>query len=297
MKATIIGVPMDLGQNRRGVDMGPSAIRYANLNKKLEEIGVESEDKGNIPVSIPERNDMTGKTIKYPEQIYEACTLLAEQVADQAQEGSIPIVLGGDHSIAMGSIAGMKKAKGEMGVIWIDAHSDLNTFETSPSGNIHGMPLAFSMGCGESNLKDCLEKGQKVKPENTVLIGTREIDPGERELIENTGVKVFTMYDLDKLGMNRVMEEALAIVTSGTDGVHVSLDMDSLDPMEAPGVGTPVKGGINYREAHLAMELLAEKKCLSSIEVVEVNPILDHRNSTANLAVELIASAFGDRVL
>lgn len=288
---------MDLGANRRGVDMGPSAIRYADLRAKLEEIGIDAKDKGNISVPLPEIDSMEAEEIKYPKQIEAVTNSLALQVSKEASQNRIPIILGGDHSIAIGSIAGMKQAVGELGVLWFDAHADLNTFETSPSGNIHGMPLAFSLGYGNSNLVNCLEKGQKIKPENTVLIGTRSIDEPEKELIEKSGVTVFTMYDLDKMGMNRVMEEALSIVTSNTDGVHVSLDMDALDPVEAPGVGTPVRGGINYREVHLAMELIAEAQCINSMEVVEVNPILDSVNRTGDLAVELVASALGERVL
>ena len=297
MNASIIGVPMDLGANRRGVDMGPSAIRYANLSKRLNEIGVTTNDKGNISVPIPEKGNGWDDRERYTKKINRVCTSLARQVSEEASQGKIPIILGGDHSIAIGSIAGIKQAVGELGVIWFDAHGDLNTFDTSPSGNIHGMPLSFSLGYGDSELTDCLERGTKIKPENTVLIGIRSLDPGEKKLIEEMGITVFTMYDLDKLGMNRVMEKALSIVNSGTDGVHISLDMDVLDPMEAPGVGTPERGGINYREVHLALELLAEKDCIRSMEVVEVNPILDERNRTADLAVELIASALGKRVL
>ncbi len=296
MEASIIGIPMDLGANRRGVDMGPSAIRYADLGKRLSAIGVKVADLGNIEVPIPEKENILNGGNRYANLIYDTCTELAKWTAEAAQMGKIPLILGGDHSIAIGSLAGMRQACGDLGVIWFDAHADLNTFATSPSGNVHGMPLAFSMGLGDHKLNGCLRPGPKVKPENTVLIGIRDLDPGEKEVIKEQGIKVFTMYDVDKMGMGRVMEEAISIITEGTEGVHISFDMDVLDPIEAPGVGTPVTGGINYREAHLALELLAEQKALKSMEVVEVNPILDTKNQTANLAVELIVSAFGKRV-
>jgi len=211
--------------------------------------------------------------------------------------GRFPLILGGDHSIAIGTIAGLAKHKKNMGVIWFDAHGDINTGETSPSGNIHGMSLAVSLGIGHPNLIHIYGEQPKIKPENVVIIGARDLDPGERKLIKQLGIKVYTMHEIDRLGMPRVMEEAIGIVSRGTDGVHLSLDLDGLDPHDCPGVGTPVIGGISYRESHLAMEMLAEADVLTSAEFVEVNPILDVQNKTAKVAVALLCSAFGDKLL
>ncbi len=293
---TIIGVPMDLGADRRGVDMGPSAIRYAGVVSRLEGMGYSIKDIGDIQVVRPHVFTET-ENHKYLDQVVEANTLLAETVSREVEEGRFPLVLGGDHSIAMGTIAGVAMHKKNLGVIWFDAHGDLNTGETSPSGNIHGMPLAASLGIGHSRLVNIGGYAPKVKPENVVVIGARDLDPGERKLIKEQGIKVYTMHEIDRLGMARVMEEAVAHVSKNTDGVHLSLDLDGLDPHDAPGVGTPVIGGISYREGHLAMEILAEADILTSAEFVEVNPILDRENVTARVAVALMSSAFGDKLL
>lgn len=296
-KISIIGVPTDLGQGRRGVDMGPSAIRYANAIPRLEKLGHEVKDLGDIIIPpIGERlpNDFNLKCL---EEVIAANQELAAKIDAIMGEGRFPLVLGGDHSIAIGSIAGLTKHKKNMGVIWYDAHGDLNTGETSPSGNIHGMSLGVSLGVGHDKLTNIMGFSPKIKPENVIIIGARDLDEGERKLIKEIGIKVFTMHEIDRLGMAYVMEEAIKHVSNGTDGVHLSLDLDALDPHDAPGVGTPVLGGISYRESHLAMEILAEADILTSAEFVEVNPILDHENKTANVAVALMGSLFGDKLL
>lgn len=293
---TIIGVPMDLGADRRGVDMGPSAIRYAGVVNRLENIGFNIKDVGDITVNRPNAFSET-ENHKYLDQVVEANTLLADVVSKEMEAGRFPLVLGGDHSIAMGTIAGVAKHVQNLGVIWFDAHGDLNTGETSPSGNIHGMPLAASIGIGHERLVKIGGYSPKLKAENIVIIGARDLDKGERDLIKEIGMKVYTMHEIDKLGMARVMEEAIYHVSKGTDGVHLSLDLDGLDPHDAPGVGTPVIGGISYREGHLAMEILADADILVSAEFVEVNPILDQQNMTARVAVALMSSAFGDKLL
>lgn len=294
---SIIGVPMDLGADRRGVDMGPSAIRYAGVKKRLESIGYIIEDMGDLRVPTPESYPIIHDNLKYLAEITKVNIELAEVVDREMSRGQFPLVIGGDHSIAIGTIAGLAKHKKNMGVIWYDAHGDLNSGETSPSGNIHGMSLAISLGIGHSDLTNIGGFAPKVKPENVVIIGARDLDAGERELINRIGIKVYTMHEIDRLGMPRVMEEAIAIVSKGTDGVHLSLDLDGLDPHDCPGVGTPVIGGISYRESHLAMEMLAEADILTSAEFVEVNPILDVQNKTAKVAVALMSSAFGDKLL
>ncbi|RNB70396.1 arginase [Brevibacillus panacihumi] len=293
---SIVGVPMDLGADRRGVDMGPSAIRYAGVVARLEQMGFNIEDKGDIPVNRPHRY-METENHKYLDEVVEANAQLATVVSQIMQEGRFPLILGGDHSIALGTIAGVAQKVRDLGVIWFDAHGDLNTGETSPSGNIHGMPLAASLGYGHERLVQIGGYAPKIKPENVVIIGARSLDEGERELIKRIGIKVFTMHEVDKLGMARVMDEAIAHVSKQTQGVHLSLDLDGLDPHDAPGVGTPVIGGISYREGHLAMEMLADADILCSAEFVEVNPILDERNHTAQVAVALMSSAFGDKLL
>ncbi|MGD8192813.1 arginase [Brevibacillus ginsengisoli] len=293
---SIIGVPMDLGADRRGVDMGPSAIRYAGVVSRLEGMGYSIKDIGDIPVARPHTFTET-ENHKYLDQVVEANELLAEAVSREMEAGRIPLVLGGDHSIAMGTIAGVAKHKRNLGVIWFDAHGDLNTGTTSPSGNIHGMPLAASLGLGHSRLVNIGGYTPKIKPENVVVIGARDLDPGERVLIKEQGIKVYTMHEIDRMGMARVMEETVAYLSEKTDGVHLSLDLDGLDPHDAPGVGTPVIGGISYREGHLAMEILAEADILTSAEFVEVNPILDRENATAKVAVALMSSVFGDKLL
>ncbi|MEJ8545866.1 arginase [Brevibacillus borstelensis] len=293
---SIVGVPLDLGADRRGVDMGPSAIRYAGVIARLEQMGLNIQDKGDIPVTRP-RHFTETENHKYLDEVVEANEKLARVVSGIMEEGCFPLVLGGDHSIALGTVAGVAKNVKNLGVIWFDAHGDLNTGETSPSGNIHGMPLAASLGFGHDRLVHIAGFAPKLKPENVVIIGARDLDRGERDLIKRTGLKVFTMHEIDKLGMARVMEEAIAHVSKHTDGVHLSLDLDGLDPHDAPGVGTPVIGGISYREGHLALEMLADADVLCSAEFVEVNPILDRENVTARVAVALMSSAFGDKLL
>lgn len=294
---SIIGMPMDLGQGRRGVDMGPSAIRYASVQTLLEDMGYEVEDLGDLPVSAPESRFQGNSNLKYLTEVRQACDNLAQAVSNTFERKRFPLVLGGDHSIAIGSVAGAAKHFNKMGVIWFDAHGDLNTGETTPSGNIHGMSLAVSLGIGDPGLVNIGGFAPKVYPENIVIIGARCLDRGERELIRELRLKVFTMHEIDRLGMARVMDEAIAIVSEGTDGVHLSLDLDGLDPKDAPGVGTPVPGGVTYRESHLAMEMLAESGILTSAEFVEVNPILDRENQTAKVTVQLIGSVFGKKIL
>ncbi|WP_054950952.1 arginase [Numidum massiliense] len=296
-QVSIIGVPLDLGAGRRGVDMGPSAIRYAHLNDKLEALGYDVEDLGNLPVPTPESHVIGDHQLKYLNEVATVNEQLAETVADVVQRGRSPLVIGGDHSIAIGTIAGITAAGKKTGVIWFDAHGDLNTAETSPSGNIHGMPLAVSLGLGHPRLTSCGREGQKIAADNIVIIGARSLDAGEKALIREQGIHVFTMHEIDRLGMATVMEEALNIVTDGTEAVHLSLDVDGIDPLEAPGVGTPVAGGVTYRESHLAMEMIAQADILTSVEVVEVNPILDVENKTARTAVALLGSIFGETVL
>lgn len=302
-KATvaIVGAPMDLGAGRRGVDMGPSAVRVANIHQRLESLGYQVADLGNIevvqPESVPKRND----TARYLLEISQSCARLAKLVEKVMSQGHFPLVLGGDHSVAAGTLAGVakhfRKQKEKLGVIWIDAHADMNTPDTTPSGNVHGMPLAASLGLGPRELTHLAGFSPKVNPRNVVLIGVRDVDEAESENIRQSGVKVFTMREVDEMGMRSVMEHAIGTATDGTDGFHLSFDMDGVDPDEAPGVGTPVRGGLTYREAHLAMELINDSGSLASLEIVEVNPVLDTANRTALLAVELAASALGKKIL
>ncbi|PWW20009.1 arginase [Cytobacillus oceanisediminis] len=297
-KLSIIGMPMDLGQMRRGVDMGPSAIRYAGVNERLKGLFEEIHDQGDIAIGRPEVQVDPESNLRNLDLIAEKTEKLAEEVDKAIEAGSFPLVLGGDHSIAIGTLAGVSKHYKNLGVIWYDAHGDLNTAETSPSGNIHGMPLAVSLGIGHSLLTNVGGYGPKVKPENIVIIGARSLDEGERELIKENGIKVYTMHEIDRLGMTKVMEESITYLKErNTDGVHLSLDLDGLDPHDAPGVGTPVIGGISYRESHLAMEMLAEAQIITSAEFVEVNPILDDKNKTATVAVALMGSLFGEKLL
>jgi len=297
----IIGAPLDLGQGRRGVDMGPSSLRVAGLNQKLEALGYSIEDHGNIAVDQPERIPPGASNARFLPQIADACRRLALAVEKAAGQGKLPLVLGGDHSVAIGTIAGMsrhfRRKKQKTGVIWIDAHADMNTPETSPSGNVHGMPLACCTGLGPEELAGLLGYTPKVDPNHVVLVGVRDIDQLEREHVRNSGVRAFTMRHIDERGMRAVMEEAIRIAGEGTAGIHLSLDMDFLDPREAPGVGTPIRGGGTYRETHLAMEMICDSGRMTSMEVVEVNPVLDVANRTADLAVELIMSALGKRIL
>lgn len=296
-KLSIIGMPMDLGQMRRGVDMGPSAIRYAGINERLKPLFDEIHDLGDIPIGRPEVVIDRETNLRNLKLIAEKSLLLADKVNEVVKSGSFPLVLGGDHSIAIGTLAGVSKHYQNLGVIWYDAHGDLNTAETSPSGNIHGMPLAVSLGFGHSLLTEISGYSPKIKPENVVIIGARSLDEGEKVFIKEKGIKVYTMHEIDRLGMPAVMEQTIAYLKDRTDGVHLSLDLDGLDPVEAPGVGTPVIGGISYRESQLAMEMLEEAQLITSAEFVEVNPILDDKNKTATMAVELMGSLFGEKLL
>ncbi|HEY1743559.1 MAG TPA: arginase [Granulicella sp.] len=298
----ILGVPLDLGASRRGVDMGPSAVRVAGLEAHLEALGHNVTDGGNIGVAIAETKHRGEENARYLKEIAETCTTVAQEVCKTLQRGMTPVILGGDHSVAAGSVSGVaeyyRSRQQKIGLIWIDAHSDLNTPETSPSGNVHGMPLAALLGLEPKSLADICGFSPKVLPENTVLIGVRDIDTTEKENIKRVGLThVYTMRDIDERGMRAVMEDALRAAGHGTAGYQVSLDMDWIDPENAPGVGTPVRGGATYREAHLAMEIIADHGGMLSLEVVEVNPVLDERNRTADLAVELISSAFGKKIL
>ncbi len=285
-RVDVVGVPMDLGADRRGVDMGPSAIRYARLKESLERLGITVADHGNLAVPVPESASAEDQQAKYFPIIKAVCDELARIVERIVRTNGFPLVLGGDHSIAMGTLAGVKRARGRApGLIWVDAHGDINTPVTSPSGNVHGMPVHFAV------------QDASVDPARMVFIGLRDVDEGERRVIRELGVKAYTMMDVDRLGMSRVIDEALTIVSDGQSSVHVSFDMDGVDPQEAPGVGTPVRGGLTYREAHLLMEAVAASGTLGSLEITEINPILDRENKTAILAVELILSALGKTTL
>ena len=296
LNISIIGAPMDLGQNRRGVDMGPSAIRYAGVVERLQNLGHSVDDLGDIAIGRREISQNT--KLRNLEEVVAANTILANRVHDIIGEGNFPIVLGGDHSIAIGTLAGLAARYDNLGVIWYDAHADLNTAETSPSGNIHGMPLAVSIGLGHEELLNIRDFAPKIKPENVVIIGARSVDPGERELIKEKGIKVFSMHEIDKLGMSEVMGQTIRYFQDRkVDGVHLSLDLDGLDPLYTPGVGTPVAGGITYRESHLAMEMLYASNMITSAEFVEVNPILDEKNKTADVAVGLMGSLLGESLI
>ena len=295
MKVAIVGAPLDLGASRRGVDMGPSAMRYAGLDTHLQGLGIEVDDWGNVTVEIPEVASVENENARYLPEILGACSQLAGAVKKIRDKGQFPLVLGGDHSIAMGTLAGMSAAHGVGSVLWIDAHGDMNRPETSPSGNVHGMPLATALGrCGFS--VDGAPEPPWVDADRVAVVGVRSLDPGEKDLIRELGIRVFTMHEIDRRGVADVMNEALEVIR-GPGFVHVSLDVDACDPEIAPGVGTPVKGGLSYREAHLAMEIVHESKLMTSMEVVEVNPILDLADATGLLAVDLVASALGARIL
>ena len=290
----VIGAGLDLGQGRRGVDMGPSAIRYAELNAHLRRLGLAVDDWGDVGSPVPETTEEGSTDARYLGPIMRVCEQIAAKVSDATERGHIPLVLGGDHSIAMGTLGGMAKSHGAGAALWIDAHGDLNRPPTSPSGNVHGMPLAAALGAGGPAFES------KVYPVPSItrvaLVGVRSLDQGERDLIRELDVRVFTMSEIDSLGVERVLREALTYLAGGTF-LHVSLDLDAVDPMFAPGVGTPVRGGLTYREAHLALELVAQSGLLDSLDVVEVNPILDRENETGKLTVELVASALGARIL
>jgi len=300
-KISIVGVPMDLGADRRGVDMGPSALRYADLNEKLQALGYEVDDLGDLDVIIPETRHFGDPHAKYLKEIADACTHLANLVLEIHTDHRTPIVLGGDHSIAVGTMSGMaesfRRQNRKIGLMWFDAHADFNTPQISPSGNVHGMPMAAIMGYGPIELTRIFGFSPKIQPERAVMIGIREVDPQERELVKSSGVRVFTMKEIDRRGIGSVMDEALSIVTKDTDGFSVTLDADFLDPYESPGVATPVRGGADYREAHLAMEMVADTKKMVSFEIAEINPILDVHNKTAHFGMELILSAFGKQIL
>lgn len=300
-KVRIIGVPMDLGASRRGVDMGPSALRVAGLQTRLKQLGHQVEDIGNISVKQPEEMSYGEKRAKYLDEIAETCKDLAEAVQKSLEESYFPLVLGGDHSIAAGAASGVasffRKDKKEIGYIWLDAHGDMNTPESSPSGNVHGMPLASIMGYGPPELVDLMGFQPKAEPGNIVIVGARDLDAQERKMMKKSGVHVFTMRDIDERGMREVMSDALKYAMDDTAGIAVSLDMDFVDPSDAPGVGTPVRGGVTYREAHLAMEMIADSEAMASLEVVEINPVIDEHNRTALLGVELILSALGKKIL
>jgi arginase len=300
-KIRIIGVPMDLGQSRRGVDMGPSALRVAGLHLCLKELGHHVEDIGNVSVRQAEEQPYGEKSAKYLNEIAETCRGLADATERSLAEGFVPLVLGGDHSLAVGSISGVShffsQRSKKTGLLWLDAHGDMNTPDSSPSGNVHGMPLASLLGYGAPALVELFGYKPKVESRNVCLVGVRELDARERRLVKDSGVHAFTMRDIDERGMREVMSEALRFVTDDTDGMAVSLDMDFVDPTDAPGVGTPIRGGVTYREGHLAMEMIADSDAMVSLEIVEINPVIDERNKTASLAVEMILSALGKKIL
>jgi arginase len=297
----VIGVPVDLGAGRRGVDMGPSAIRVADLEPRLEALGHKVQDLGDVDVFIPETQKVGEGKLRYKASILKINDKLRKAVQASLAKDRLPLVLGGDHSIAIGSIAGSSvhfAEKGEsIGLIWFDAHGDANTPETTPSGNIHGMALAIALGLGDPDLVNLGGKAPKVQPRNVALIGVRDLDAGERDTLKTSGVTVYTMRDLDERGMRDVVDEAIRLASDGTAGVHLSFDLDVVDPEDAPGTGTPVWGGITYREAHLAMELVSDRANIVAIDLVEVNPVLDTQNMTGLLAAELAQSALGKRIL
>jgi len=301
LKIRILGVPLDLGQGRRGVDMGPSAVRAAGLNSALKSLGHQVEDLGNIPVKIPEMQPFGDRHAKYLNEIAETCQDVAHRNYQALEAGYFPISLGGDHSVAIGTVAGAAKFfhdRGQdIGCLWIDAHADMNTPDSSPSGNVHGMPFAASLGFGADALTKIFGFAPKLKPDKCVLVGARDLDSRERRQVRDSGIHVFTMRAIDEQGMRTVMEKALAIATTDTAGFLTSFDMDVVDPDEAPGVGTPVRGGITFREAHLAMEMISDSKKMVALDLVEINPIIDILNKTAILGVGLVSSALGKKIL
>lgn len=299
-RAAIIGVPMDLGASRRGVDMGPSAIRVTNVTRAIQKLGYDVIDKGDVDVPIPEEVEIKDANKKYSHEILAVCSALRKVVMSILEDQRVPIVLGGDHSIAMGSISGVSDyyhARGKkIGVIWMDAHGDMNTPYSTPSGNVHGMPLAHMIGMGDKELASMGGRHGKVDSANVCLIGVRDLDEREKALIRESGVHMFTMKDIDRFGVSKIMEQAILFASNGTAGIHISFDIDAVDPSIAPGVGTPKKGGLNYREAHLCMELLSDSEKVIAMDMVEVNPILDDHNETAELVSELILSGLGKTI-
>ena len=297
----LIGVPMDLGGGRRGVDMGPSALRIAGIERSVRAMGFGFEDLGNVAVEQPESSQPKNESARFLEEIAASCELLRDRVLAALEAGKFPLVVGGDHSIACGTVAGVStyfaRKQQKIGLLWFDAHGDMNTPESSPSGNIHGMPLASCIGYGLDELTRLGECYPMVDLKNTVAVGVRSLDRNERRIVQETGLRIITMREVDMRGMHDVMLEALEIVNDGTAGFHVSFDMDGADPSVAPGVGTPVPGGLDFRESHHVMEMAAESERLVSLEVTEINPILDIHNKTAQVAVDLISSALGKRVL
>jgi arginase len=290
----VIGAGLDLGAGRRGVDMGPSAIRYADLAARIHDLGREYVDLGDVHTAVPEATVTGDDRARFLQEIKDACGQVADRVAQALSDGYLPLVLGGDHSVALGTLGGLAREFGPGGVLWVDAHADLNTPETSPTGNVHGMVLAAALGLGGREFEN--DKWPIPEVERVALVGVRSLDDGEREILHSLDARVYTMSDIDRLGVERAIRESLAHV-AGPGFVHLSLDLDVVDPEVAPGVGTPVRGGLSYREAHLAMELVAESGLVGSLEAVEVNPILDRENQTGKLAVELVASALGARIL
>ncbi|GAC1359571.1 MAG: arginase [Ktedonobacteraceae bacterium] len=297
MRIRIIGAPIDLGADRRGVDIGPRAIRYAGLTDQLLHLGHTVNDVGNLHVPFPEGQPVGNPRLKYLEPILQAAKELAQSVTDALEKQEFPLILGGDHSIALGSVSGVAQVHKDVGIIWIDAHADFNVEGTTPSGNIHGMILSALAGLGDNRLTHLGGWAPKIDQTRIVIVGARALDPGEQALLRAHNIHVFTMSDIDRRGIATVIQQGIEI--AGRDGgpIHLSLDMDSLDPREAPGVGTPVRGGLSYREAHFAMEMIAESQRMISMDAVEVNSILDRENTTAQLAVELICSALGKKIL
>lgn len=302
---SIIGVPLHLGQRKLGVDLGTAAIRYAHLVTRIEQLGLEVTDHGDVMVLHPLTRSMLASSISefnnrkllYLKEITQLGEVVAKRVEEQLRLGKLPILLGGDHAIAIGTLAGAAHVFNKLGLIWFDAHADMNTDETTPSGNIHGMSLAAAIGRGHPDLVQAARPTESLQTKHIVIIGARSIDAGERELLAKAGITVFTMHEIDRDGMSAVMKQAIQIASAGTEGVHLSLDLDAFDPSEAPGVGTPVRGGITYREGSLAMEMLAAANIITSVDVVEVNPLLDQHNRTAQLAVDMICSLLGEVIL
>jgi arginase len=297
MDVRILGVPLDHGSNRRGTDMGPSALRVANVGDTIRAQGHTVRDLGDVYTPTVETREVVDEGLRYLDEVVQVCENLARRVEDLAEDDIFPLIIGGDHSLSMGTVGGLARAGADAGVIWIDAHADYNTAKTSPSGNIHGMPLAALVGRGDDSLVGVGGVDRDLDIDDVVLVGVRSVDPGERKAIHETGLATYTMKDIDEMGMRTVMERAIDQATAGTDRLHVSLDLDSVDPEIAPGVGTPVRGGLSYREAHLALEMLAQEEDFRSLDVVELNPLIDERNRTADLAAELVGSAMGETIL